>query len=80
MFINDEPKIPEGWDRIVFTENQPEYESLPAAVSRDATRTVMSEWIPTAEDLKIIMNGGKIRIRQLTFFNMLQPVRVEVVE
>lgn len=80
MFTNDKPSIPDGWDRIVFAENQPEYLSLPAAVSRDKTRTVMSEWIPTSDELERILNGGKIRIRQLTFSNALQPILVDVVE
>ena len=72
--------VPKGWDAITFAEDQKEYQSLPAAVSRDPTRTVMSEWIPTSEELELILNGGKIRVRQLTYFNMLQPIFVDVIE
>jgi hypothetical protein len=40
----------------------------------------MSEWIPTTDELERILNGGKIRVRQITFGKPLQPLLVEVVE
>ena len=80
MIINDKPSIPYGWDQVTFAENQPEYLSLPAAVSPCDTKIVMTEWIPSVEDLEKILSGGKIRAKQLTFNNPLQPLRVEVID
>ena len=80
MFINSDPEIPEGYDKSIYGANQKEYLPLPCAVSRCKKRQVLSEWIPTAEELSIILNGGKIRVRQQTFHKPLQPIYVEVIE
>lgn len=61
---------------IVLGAGQPEYIPLPALI--DAAGTVITEWEPTAEELAILMNGGRIRIETLTFGHPFQPVRVGV--
>lgn len=55
-----EPPISPGTQRIVFGEKQPEYISLPAAVSEEGV--VMTEWELSAEDLAALVNGGRVRL------------------
>ena len=64
-------------DTIVFAKDQPEY--LPLPVNRFPDGTVMCEWLPTTEELELLMNGGKVRVWMWTFGGPLQPSAVEVV-
>lgn len=64
--------------RVVFAANQPQYDPLPAAI--DAKGLVMTEWEFSAEDLAVILNGGRLRLWLWTFRQPLQPVQLEVVE
>lgn len=62
---------------VVFAKNQPEYTPLPAGVSPDGT--VMTEWELSAEDLAVLLNGGRVRLWIHTFGQRLQPVSIEAV-
>ena len=64
-------------DTIVFAKDQPEY--LPLPVNRFPDGTVMCEWLPTTEELELLMSGGKVRVWMWTFGGPLQPSAVEVV-
>jgi hypothetical protein len=68
--------------RVLFAKDQPPYTSLPASV--DGEGCVMTEWEPSAEDLAVILNGGRIRIwLQGTGVEMgrpLTPMTVEAVK
>lgn len=55
-----EPPLHDNAIHVTFAQNQPEYDRLPASV--DAQGTVMTEWLPSAEDLANLMNGGHVRI------------------
>lgn len=55
-----EPQIHENARLKLFAKDQPQYDPLPASVDDDGC--VMTEWLPTAEDLANLMNGGHVRI------------------
>lgn len=55
-----EPVLHEGAHLVVFGKDQPEYIPLPASV--DDAGLVMTEWVPTADDLKVLSTGGKVRL------------------
>lgn len=62
--------------RVVFAENQPQYQPLPAIKTMDGR--VITEWELTAEELAQIMESGRLRLTILTFGQPLQPVKLEV--
>lgn len=62
---------------IEIAKNQPEYQTLPSRIAWDGL--VTTEWEPTAEELAMLMRGGRVRIQILTFNQPLQPLKVEVV-
>ena len=72
------PTPQEGTRLVSFAENQPEYETLPALV--DDNGVVMTEWVPTDEELHRMVCGGRLRLWIHTFKSPLQPVRLEVAE
>lgn len=57
---------------VVFAEDQPEYEPLPA--KKDSDGTITTCWELTPEEREIIANGGNLWLRILTFNKPLQPV------
>jgi hypothetical protein len=61
---------------VVFAKDQPQYLPLPVRIAVDGT--VVTEWEPTAEELALLVNGGRVRLTVLTFNNPLQPVRLDV--
>lgn len=73
-----EPQLASGEQLVVFGKTQDEYFDLPAAV--DQMGTITTEWEFSAEDLEKILDGGRLRLRILTFGQPLQPVCVEVIK
>jgi hypothetical protein len=67
---------------IVFAKDQPPYVQLPASV--DGHGTVMTEWELTAEELAILLRGGRIRLwvcyTGVADGKPLTPLAVEAVE
>jgi hypothetical protein len=63
---------------ITYAKNQPQYEPLPAYVEDSPMGTAITEWEPTSEERRLIINGANIRISVLTFKQPLQPLKVEV--
>lgn len=67
---------------IVFAKDQPSYVQLPASVDGDGT--VMTEWELTAEELAILLRGGRIRLWVLytgvAKGEPLTPLGIEAVE
>ena len=61
---------------VVFAEDQPEFEPLPA--KKDADGTVTTCWEFTPEEREIIANGGNLYLSQLTFNHPLQPLSPSV--
>jgi len=70
-----------GLKKITFGRGQPEYIELPAFV--DGQGTITTEWEFTAEELEVILNGGKLRLTQLyTPIHQgirYSPVRMEII-
>ena len=74
-----EPVRHENAQLKTFAEHQPQYDPLPASV--DADGCVMTEWLPSAEDLANLMNGGHVRIWLLhTGVEQGRPLTPMVVE
>lgn len=57
---------------VVFAEDQPEYQPLPALLMPDGE--VITCWQLDAEELEEITRTGKIYLSQLTFNTPLQPI------
>jgi hypothetical protein len=74
---------PEHGDEFFIGRGQEKYyEVIPARVRRDEhwdSPRVTTEWQPTAEELAILMNGGKIRLTFLTFGSHFAPMMQEVI-
>lgn len=75
-----EPKLHPGGQLIVFAENQPPYIPLPASV--DSVGSVVTEWEFSAEELEMIMNGGRLRL-YILFTSVhngvpLSPIKLEI--
>lgn len=75
-----EPKHADGIPgrRVVYAEDQEEYEPLPALVEPDGT--VHTLWALTDEERAALAAGGYVSLTLLTFNQPLQPIllRVEV--
>lgn len=66
---------------VVFAENQPEYESLPAFVSKDVKGIPATFCFELDEDeLNQVKNTGKIFITILTFGHPLQPIHGSLID
>lgn len=75
-----EPRHPiDGWARVVFAKNQPEYEPLVANVSGTMVRAVETEWELSAEEMLRLAAGGRVRLTLLTFGSPLNPIVLQVV-
>lgn len=79
------PEVPEGSRLLVFAKDQPEYISLPAVINSEGD--VTTEWEPTAEELKRLLEGGRLKITVKTFDPLigqrghyLQPLMISVLE
>ena len=62
---------------IVFAENQPEYQQMPALIFKDKGEVVSCWKLSIAEKFKILFTG-RIWISVLTFNRPLQPLLVMV--
>lgn len=55
------PPLHDGGRHVTFGKSQPEiYFALPASV--DDQGTVMTEWELSAEDLAMLLDGGRLRL------------------
>lgn len=61
---------------IVYGESQPEYNPLPAHLTKGPSGDVWQCWQLSADDLEEIKITGKIWVCQLTFNKPLQPIIV----
>ena len=59
---------------IVLGAGQPEYQGLPALITKDETRQVISCWELTAEEIQGVIKNGVIWISQLSFGHPVQPL------
>lgn len=57
---------------VVYAENQPEYNPLPAF--KDENGTIVTCWELTNEDFERIVETRRIYLSVMTFNNHLQPV------
>jgi hypothetical protein len=57
---------------------QPQYIRLPALVSRDAQRRVLSRWEFTPEEREMIAQGADVYVALMTFGHPYQPTIVFV--
>lgn len=67
---------------VVFAKDQPEYIPLPAYV--DIQGSVTTEWELSAEELTIILNGGKIRLEILYLLSdphrkAMAPIKIQAI-
>ncbi len=63
---------------VVFAKDQPEYLPLPAYVTDDSARTVISCWRFTWRERLKVFFGAPLWIRSMTFGGPLQPLLPEV--
>lgn len=54
------PTLHDGASLVIFGKDQPEYIPLPASV--DSTGLVMTEWVPSADELSLLFTGGRVRL------------------
>jgi len=60
---------------VVFGENQPEYDPIPAErVGRPETGQINTCWELSPEEIKLVQETRKIWLSVLTFGQPLQPV------
>jgi hypothetical protein len=59
---------------IIFAKDQPQYQPLPAIKLEDGM--VITCWEMTPEELEEVTQTRRVFLRQLTFNNLLQPVRI----
>ena len=70
--------VPAGYKVVVHGKHQPEYITLPSVMDA-AGHEMITEWEPSGEELQQLFEGGRIRIRVMTFGQQLQPLKVETV-
>lgn len=59
---------------IVFAEDQPEYQPLPAMILQDRECSVITCWELTEDEIETLTKTRKLFLKQLTFGNPLQPI------
>ncbi len=59
---------------VVFAEDQPEYQSLPAHCATRELGDVVSCWELSEEEVQKIVETRRIYISQLSFHQPLQPI------
>lgn len=69
----------DGGKRVTWGATQPDVESLPSTVSADHKSIVTTEWEMTAEEMQLLMEGGRVRLMVWTFGHPLQPVNLMVI-
>jgi len=75
--INMRP-IPQH-DKLILAEEQEDFVPLPCLLAKDR-QYVITEWAFTKEDLKILKDGGRIRIQTLIMGQPFQPVLISVID
>lgn len=68
--------LPPDTVETVIAKDQPEYQPLPALVTRDGR--VISQWKPTQSELEALFRGQPITLVIHTFLQPLQPIQIEV--
>ena len=63
---------------VVFAANQPEYIPLPAEYRGGKSGEILTCWELTPDELKTVLEIGKIWLGVLTFGQPLQPVILSV--
>ena len=71
------PELVSGETLVEYAKNQKEYATLPAA--KDKGGAVTTEWELDSDERKRIGNGGRLRVRILTFNQPLQPIMINVI-
>lgn len=66
----------EGTRKVVFAENQPEYQSLPALLYPSGM--VRSRWHFTPDERRAIADGADLELFVWTFNRPLQPVDLQI--
>jgi hypothetical protein len=59
---------------VVFAEDQPQYQPLPAY--REPDGTVTTCWELTPDEMDMVLQTGTVYVKQLTFNQPLQPLIV----
>jgi hypothetical protein len=68
--------LPAGTCEVVYAEDQPQYHPLPSLRTPDGR--VVSQWLPTAEELDALMRGQPLTLVIHTFNEPLQPIQLGV--
>jgi hypothetical protein len=68
--------LPWGIREEDIAEHQPQYQTLPALVTKDGR--VVSQWMPDANDLILLNNGVPVTLCLHTGGNPLQPIILAV--
>jgi hypothetical protein len=68
--------LPIGTVPVTFAKDQPEYLPLPAL--RTPNGAVVTQWAPTADELRKLNAGEPVTLAVLTFGQPLQPLIVDV--
>lgn len=66
-----------GQQLVMYAADQPQYNPLPSLV--DSNGVVTTEWELSAEELEMLLQGGRLRLRVHTFHSPLQPVTLNTV-
>lgn len=61
---------------VVFGENQPEYQPLPAYLNKCAAGEVVQCWELSFDEIQAIIDSRRIWVMQMTFNQPLQPILV----
>lgn len=68
--------LPPGTRAINIAEHQPQYQTLPSLRTPDGR--VVSQWMPTPNDLILLNNGVPLTLVLHTFGEALQPIQMAV--
>lgn len=63
---------------VVYGENQPEYQPLPALKRKGNSGEIVTCWELSPDEIKQVQETGKIYLSILTFRQPLQPVYLSV--
>lgn len=71
------PVIPDAnADEVVYAKDQPEYQPLPSIKLADGA--ILTRWMLSEEEKRIVTEQGFIYLEVLTFNRPLQPLRLSV--
>lgn len=65
---------------VVYAQNQPQYQPLPAHVTDDAVAAATSCWVLTRRERLRLLFTGRLWLTLTTFRHPLQPIRLSVVK